>query len=195
MPSIWPAPEGIRKQLREIKQDHHAHLALASIWALCSDGAGVRDNRIIVTQTKKCTKTEKLSSGHDFKIVVMMESWSKLTDSQRHVALDEALCRCGVKYVPQSMEINGKKEIVKDDMGRTIYTEEMEYDQEGNPKWKINPPDADLFLTLLHRHGQYNEQAENVLRVANGQPPRRPLAAERADAAGEPDADEVEIPV
>jgi hypothetical protein len=183
MASIWEAPLEIEQLVKRIKQEHHKRLTQASVWVLVSDAPGIRDNRIIATQSKKATKTEKLTTGHDFKIIVMAETWSNLTDAQREVAIDEALCRCGVKYIPQTVEVNGKKEVVKDDLGRTIYTDQIAYDKEGNPKWKIEPPDAGLYFDLLKRHGSdYSEEAENVRRVLSGEPVKRPVAAERADA-------------
>lgn len=185
MAEIWQAPEEIRTQLKQIKDEHHTHLAAASIWTLCSDAPGIRDNQLIATQTKKCTKTEKLSSGHDFKVIVMMETWAKLTDEQRAVALDEALCRCGVRYVPETVEINGRREVLKDDLGRIIYTDEVDVDKLGNPKWKVNRPDAELYFALLKRHGEYNEPAENTTRALEGRPLKLPHAAERADVLDE----------
>jgi hypothetical protein len=181
MASIWEAPEEIRRMAEQIKLEHHPHLSQAGLWVLCSDGKAIRNNQLLVTQSKKSTKTEKLSTGRDFKIIVMMEAWSLLPDAARRIALDEALCRCGVKYVPQTVEVNGRKEVVKDELGRIIYTDQMEYDTEGVPRWRINPPDAALYYPLLVRHGQYAEEAENVTRALTGKPLKRPLVAERAD--------------
>ncbi len=182
MATIWEAPIEIRNRLNEAKNAEHPHLTQASLWVLCSDSKAIRDNRVIATQTRKCTKTEKLSSGHDFKVIIMMETWANLTDTQREIALDEALCRCGVRFLPETIEINGKKEILKDDLGRIIYTDEIAYDKEGIPKWKINHPDAGLFFPLLARHRQYSEDAENVVRALEGQPLKLPISAQRADA-------------
>jgi hypothetical protein len=181
MASIWEASVKIQQQVRAIADQHHSHLHQASLWVLCSDARAIRDNHIIATQTKKCTNTERLSSGHDFKIIIMMEIWAMLTDEQRDKALDEALCRCGVKRVPQTMEINGKKEVVKDDYGRIVYTDEIAYDKEDRPKWKINRPDAELYFGMIRRHADYNEEAENVQRAFAGQELKLPEAA--ADAA------------
>jgi hypothetical protein len=181
MASIWEAPDDVRRTAEAIKLEHHPHLANASLWVLCADGKAIRNNQLVVTQSKRCTKTEKLSSGHDFKIIVLMEAWSILPDVARKIALDEALCRCGVKYVPQTVEVNGRKEVVKDELGRTVYTDQIEYDAEGTPKWRINPADAGLYYPLLQRHGQYSEEAENVTRSLAGKPIKRPTIAERAD--------------
>ncbi|MEX2673027.1 MAG: putative metallopeptidase [Phycisphaeraceae bacterium] len=185
MAEIWQAPEEIRKQLQLIKDEYHTHLAPASMWVICSDGAAIRDNQLVATQTKKCTKSEKLSTGHDFKIVILMETWAKLTDDQRHLALDEALCRCGVRMVPETVEINGRREVLKDDLGRVIFTDEMDVDKLGNPKWKVNRPDAELYFKMLARKGTYNEQAENTVRALEGKPLKLPLAADRADVTDE----------
>jgi len=185
MASIWEAPQEIRRTAEQIKDEHHPHLATAGLWVLCSDGKAIRNNQLIVTQSKKCTKTEKLSTGRDFKIIVLTEAWSILPDAARKIALDEALCRCGVRYVPQTVEVNGRKEVVKDELGRTIYTDEIEYDKEGVPKWRIHPPDAGLYYAMLGRHGQYSEEAENAARALAGKPLKRPVIAERADAMQE----------
>lgn len=180
MASIWEANEDIKRKLREIKKEFHPHLSLASIWLLCSDGNAIRDNHVIATTTQKCTRTEKLSSSHDFKITIMMETWAHLTDKGREIALDEALCRCGVKYVPQKMEINGRKEVVKDELGRIVYTDEIEYDKENNPKWKVNRPDAGLYFDLLMRRGTYSEEADNAMRALSNKPLKGPVAAEES---------------
>jgi hypothetical protein len=185
MAHLWQAPQDIRKLLTQIQQEHHPHLADASVWALCSDGRAIRDNQLVATQTKKCTSTEKLSTSHDFKVIVMMETWAKLTDAQRAVALDEALCRCGVKRVPRTVEVNGKKETVKDDLGRVVFTDQIDYDRDNQPRWKINPPDAGLYFALLTRHQQYSEQAENVQRALKGKALKGPMAAEGADLIDE----------
>lgn len=189
MAAIWEAPADIANLVRRVKEKHHhPRLALASIWVLVSDSKAIRDNRFVPTQSRKCTRTEKLSSAHDFKIVVMAEAWEMLTNEQRFTAIDEALCRCGVRYIPQMLEINGKKEPVKDDLGRTIYTDEISYDKEGVPKWKINAPDAGLYFGLLGRHGEYCEEARNVVRALAGKPLIEAVAAPRADDIVDPDA-------
>lgn len=178
MSAMWEAPADVAALVRKVKQRYHEkRLALASMWVLISDGKPIRDNRLVVTITRKCTKEEKISSGHDFKIIVIAAAWEILTDDQRVQAVDEALCRCGVKYIPQMLEINGKKEPVKDDLGRVIFTDQIVYDNGGNPKWKINQPDASIYFDLVRRYGEYSEEARNVVRVLNGKPilePNRP---------------------
>lgn len=179
--SLWQAPEEIRKLVEEIRDDNHHPIGSASFWVLVSDGKGLRDNRIQITQSRKCTSSEKLATGHDFKIIVVAETWANLTDAQRRTALDEALCRCGVQYVPEMVEVNGKKIPLKDEQGRIIYTNEIAYDREGNPRWKINRPDAEVFFSMILRHKRYNEEIDNTLRILEGKPIKSPSAAERKD--------------
>jgi len=182
MASIWEAPQDIQQLVHRLKkQYHHPRLAQASLWMLISDAKGVVDNKIIATRTGKCTKHEKLSTGHDFKITILAETWANLTDAQREIAVDEALCRCGVKYIPQTIEVNGKKETLKDEWGRVIHTDQISHDDEGNPRWKLNKPDAELFFAMLGRHGEHGEEVENVTRALNRQPLKEPTAAARAD--------------
>jgi len=172
MASIWEAPKDMRELFERVRHDHHQpRLAQASIWVLVTDAPGVRGDQVITTTVHKCSAAEKLASGHDFRIVVRSETWANLADPQRLIAADEALCQCGVKYVPQTVEVNGKKEILKDEWGRVLYTDQISYDEQGVPRWKLNKPDAALFYVLLGRHGEYCEAAENVTRALD----RRPL--------------------
>lgn len=194
MSNLWEAPNEIKETVKGIKEQYHEHLSLARIWVLATDANHVRDNHIIVTKTAKCTRTEKLSTNNDFKITIYMEAWSHLTDTQRDVAIDEALCRCGVKYLPQTVEMNGKKQVVKDDLGRTIYTDDIAYEEDGTPKWKMIQPDATLFYDLISRHGgKYNEEAENSQRAFDGKELIRPMIADRADIIEE--AENMGVPV
>lgn len=181
MSTPWEAPSDIKQLVKEIRDNHHPEIAQASIWCLITDANGIHDNRVRSTITRKCTKTENLSTGHHFKIFVYAETWAKLTDAQRRIAIDEALCRCGVKYIPETIEVNGKRETLKDDLGRVIFTNEMAFDQDGTPKWKINKPDAEIYFAMLKRHVMYSEEVENTQRVLEGKPLKGPIAANRAD--------------
>jgi hypothetical protein len=172
MASIWEAPENIRETLLELKHEHHCHLGSASIWLLCSDRSPIKNNRLVVTTTSKCTPTERLATGHDFKIVILMDAWARLTDKQGTIALDQALCRCGVKWVPQTMEINGRREVLKDDLGRILYTDEIDHDSDGRPKYVINPPDAGIYFAMVHRYGNYTEELEDLQRIREAKPPK-----------------------
>lgn len=186
---IWEAPDEYKSLVNEIKEAHHQHLAQASIWVLVSDAKSIVDNRLVPTDTRRCTSTEKLKTNHDFKIIIRAGAWNVLTDNQRRVAIDEALCRCGVKYEPETIEINGKKEIVTDEIGRVIYTNTIAVDKYGEPKWKINHLDAGIYFALLQRHKVYSDEVENVQRALIGQPLKVPVAATQQVIGNEVDDD------
>ncbi len=177
--SVWDAANDIVDMVKNIKLVSHPHLVNANIWVLMSDSKGIRDNKIIYTKVSKTTKTEKYKTNNDFKIIIIGDSWTSATEVQRKIALDEALCHCGVKRVAMTMEVNGKKEVVKDDIGRTIYTEEIDTDSEGNPRWKTNSFDASLYYAMLQRHSNYSEEVSNVLAAANGRPLLLPNATQQ----------------
>lgn len=186
MSNVWNATAQICDLGRKVKEQfHHPRLALASIWWLLCDSKPIQSDRFVAVKIQRCNKAEKLETGHDFKVMVIAEAWEMLTNDQREQALDEAMCRCGVKYIPQMIEISGRKEPIKDDLGRIVYTDQIAYDNEGNPKWKIEQPDAGLFYAMLLRRGQYSEEAHNVLLALNGKPLLQPIAAVRADAVDE----------
>jgi len=177
MVSVWEAPRAIQDTVKRLRKAHHPHLEQASIWVLCSDRSPLRRNKFVPTVTTLCTKTEKLSSGHDFKITISMDGWQRLTDPQREIALDDALHRCGVKREPETIEINGKAVVIKDDLGRIIYTDEIAYDKEGRPRWQIMPPDGEVFFGMLRRYKGYNDEAENTIRTIEGKPLVQQVAA------------------
>lgn len=180
--TIWEAPEEIRQLVGEIKEAYHPHLILAKIWVLINDASPIVENQLVPMVTSRCTKTEKLKSGNDFKIIVVAEAWGLLTTQQKRVAIDEALCHCGVQYVPLTQKINKKDEVIKDEIGRIIYTDVIATDGEGLPKWKMNRPDASIYFGLIQRHEVYSEALENVQNALEKKPIKKIMAAIQPDA-------------
>lgn len=198
MPSqIWEATDEYKQLVNDLKNAYHEHLALASIWVLITDQKHIVDNRLVITDTKRCTKTEKLKTGHDFKITIRAESWPVLTEAQRKIAIDEALCRCGVRFMPETMNINNKDIPIRDDIGRVIYTTTIATDDQGNPKWKMNQLDAGAYFGLLQRYNVYSEEVGNILNVLSGKPIKKPIAAvqqQDGDDITEPDTSGPDAP-
>lgn len=178
--NIWEAPQEIKEMIAEIKAKFHLHLAQASIWALCSDANHIIDNQLVATATRRCTRTEHMKTKHHFKIEIIANGWHHLTDNQRRIAIDEALCRCGVRYLPSMQTVNKKAVVIKDDLGRTVYTDTIATDGEGIPKWKINKLDAGVYFALLQRHSHYSEGVENIINALEGKPLKRPIITEQA---------------
>jgi hypothetical protein len=175
---IWEPGEDIKKIVKDLKDANYPDLNQASIWVLVNDANPLVDNRLTPVEARICTTTEKFKSGHDFKIVIRARAWEKLTDDQRKIALDEALSRCGVRYKPQTVTVNGKEEPIKDDLGRILYSSEIMTDDSGTPKWKMNRPDVSAFFALIKRYGSHSVDIENFVRVLNGQDPVEPSIPE-----------------
>lgn len=193
--AIWEAPQDIRDLVAEVKEAHHKHLAQAKVWVLVNDANPIVDNQLIATGSSRCTSTEKLRTDNDFKIIVIAEGWHALTNGQRRLAIDEALCRCGVHYVPLTQKVNKKDEVIKDEIGRIVYTDKIATDGEGNPKWKINRPDASLYFQLLQRHAIYSDAVENVQNALANKPLKQPIAATQPDVDASDDHEsESDIP-
>lgn len=182
MATIWDEHlESIQGLLKKVKDQHHPHLELASIWLLATNSNPIVDNKIVYTRVSRCTKTEKLKTNHDFKIIVSADVYLLLTDDQQEIVIDEALCRCGVKYMPQTIQTgNGKEEVVKDQLGRIIYTTEIALDSEGMPRWKLNKPDAETFFALLQRRGLYSQEIQNIDNALTGKPIVKPFVVDQA---------------
>lgn len=169
MANIWNAMNEITRIIESRKARFHEHLRDTTIWALCTDAKHVTGNRLNKIKVAKTTNTERLNVNSAFKFTIFMGWWTEATDDQRLVAIDEALARCGVKYEPQKVVINGKEQTAKDNWGRTLYTKAIAYDEDGNPKWRVNKPDAEVFFELVQRHGAYTPEVANVQRALNGE--------------------------
>lgn len=176
MPSIWEATHDIKKSLLAIRDQHHPHLIAASFWLLVTDAGHLSGNRVRYWRSAVTSKEERLATQMDFKVTLYAGSWSEATDRQREIILDEALSGCGVKYVPQTVEVNGRKEVVKDDLGRIVYTDQIDYDLEGRPKWCRMAHDAAIFFGMVRRHGDYCDELENLQRARDGKPLKGPAA-------------------
>jgi len=76
-----------------------------------------------------------------------------LSDYQKEALVDLRVCCCQVEYEPEVQEENGKKKPVKDKWGRTVYTNVIKLDDEGNPKWKAAPLDLHVIQDNIARYG------------------------------------------
>jgi hypothetical protein len=146
----WKAPSEIVELLNQIKDKHHPRLQGASI------GIAMDDSKLNLGKVTKFSPLARLWQGqqHDFCLSVPMNLWhSVLKGDQRAAYLDLQLARCGVEYLPEEVEENGKKKPVKDEFGRVQYTQQIKVDDEGNPKWKVVPLDLEVFSENVRRYG------------------------------------------
>lgn len=152
----WKAPSEIVELLNQIKDKHHPRLQNASIGIAMDDSKPFLRNKLNLGKVTKFSPLARLWQGqqHDFCLSIPMDLWhSVLKGNQREAYLDLQLSRCGVEYLPEEIEENGKKKPIKDEWGRVQYTQEVKVDDEGNPKWKVVPLDLEVFADNVRRYG------------------------------------------
>ena len=152
----WKAPSEVVELLAQIKDKHHARLVNARIAISFDDSKPFLRNKLNLGKVTKFSPLARLwqKEQHDFCLSIPMELWhSVLKGDQRDAYLDLQLSRCGVEYLPEEVEVNGKKKPVKDEFGRVQYTQEIKVDDEGNPKWKVVPLDLEVFAENVRRYG------------------------------------------
>lgn len=152
----WKAPTEVVQLLNQIKDKHHPRLAQASIGIAIDDSKPFLHNKLNLGKVTKFSPLAKLWQGqqHDFCLSIPMELWhTVLKGSQREAYLDLQLSRCGVEYLPEEIEENGKKKTIKDEFGRVKYTQQLKVDDEGNPKWKVVALDLEVFADNVRRYG------------------------------------------
>lgn len=156
----WKAPQEIVALVQELKERHHPHLAAAHVAVCIEDTKPFINNKLNLGKVSKFSPLAKLWQGspHDFCLSIPSDLWhSVLKGSQRDAYLDLQLTRCGVEYIPDMVEENGKKKPIKDEWGRVQYTDQVKVDDDGNPKWKVFPLDLEVFTSNVRRYGLWHD--------------------------------------
>lgn len=129
-------------------------------------------------KSKPTTANDCYPDGLDFIIYINAMSWSDLTPNQQLAKMDEWLCAAGAKFVPEHVELPSKKAgaeakkgpVVKDDKGRVVYTDEIQYDESGRPVFRTVKPDLVVYMAAVRRHGIDSfpqDQADVIREVMN----------------------------
>jgi len=150
---FWLAGTEIKMMIEKMKQENHPHLAEARIAALLTDKRKISGNKIVLGTAKKVSAEDKVLSDFDFKIILSGEDWAQLTEKEKFALIDHELSHLDVARVPQTETVGGRKKPVKDEFGRTIYTDEIKYDDDGKPKWKLRSHDFENFFHIAERYG------------------------------------------
>ena len=157
MAIVWKAPQNIEDLFYSVRDQHHLpRLAEAQFAIALSESKPFANNRFQWGKVSKFNDFNKLwqTPKFDFSIIVCSEVWHTLLSApQREALVDLHLTRCSVDYEPEVIEENGKKIVVKDDWGRIKYTNELKYDDEGKPKWRVLPLDLDTIARNVIRYG------------------------------------------
>ena len=170
----WKVPADVNNLAQAVKAKHHPHLETASIGVVFDDSKPFKNDQLNWGKTQKFSDLNKLFQiphSYDFCIVLSSDVWHDVLDaSQKEALLDLHLSRCAVEYVPETVTVNGKKNVIKDDYGRVKYTKEMKFDDSGNPKWKVNSLSISVFSQNVRRYGlwceEFTELSEAVQKVS-----------------------------
>lgn len=158
----WKASQDVLDLVGSVyEKNHSTRIPDAAIGVCFDDSKPFVQNKLNLGKVTKFSPLAKLWQGTklDFCMSISMELWhSVLTTEQREAYIDLQLSRCGVEYLPEEIEENGKKKAIKDEFGRVQYTTNIKTDDEGNPKWKILPLDLEIFSGNVRRYGLWYDE-------------------------------------
>jgi len=160
MPIITKAPPPIIDLLNEVKE-HHSQLETANIAVCMADSKPFTKGKLNLGKVLKFSDFNKIWQGikYDFCITLCVDVWYQiLNDVQREALLDLHLTRCTVEYEPLTQEINGKSKVVKDDWGRVQYSDQVKYDDNGDPKWTVQPLDLVVFAENARKYNLWMKE-------------------------------------
>lgn len=154
---VWRAGNEVTDLVQAVKEKFHLpRLENARIAVSLNDGKPFKDGRFNWGTVQKFSPADRVwhVEQYDFHISLPADAWhSILVGKQREAWLDLRLACCQVEYVPVMVTENGKTRPVKDEWGRTEYTDEIKCDDDGNPKWKVIKLDLHVFQDNIMRYG------------------------------------------
>lgn len=175
MGNCWQAQKGhkVLDLMNELKAKYHSpELDEANIAVVFDDAEKLKyvnpdmglvdygSLKQVSPKAKPTTQNETYPDGLDFIIYINALAWSDLTPNQQRAKMDEWLASAGVKYVPERAELKAKPgqeakpgPIIKDEKGRTVYTDEIQRDDQGRPIFKTIKPDIIIYMDALRRNG------------------------------------------
>ena len=167
MPNHVKASPEVRQLLKTLQESFHPHIDQAKIALEFVDSKAYIKDRLNLGKVFKFSKANKLwmpnEAKYDFCISICADVWfSLLNEKQRRAILDLHLTCCQVEYEPNSVVENGKKIVVKDEFGRTEYTDKFKCDDEGCPVWKKAPLDAIAFASNVKRFGVWYDDLMEI---------------------------------
>lgn len=161
MSETWKASDNIQEWCRSVVEKHHPSLADARIVVAFTDSKPFVRNRFNFGKVTKFSAFNQLfqRTKYDYCLVICADVWqSILKAEQREPLLDLLLTCCSPEYEPETVVENGKKKVVKDEWGRVKYTNEIKYDEDGNPKWLVLPLDIVTFVENISRYGVWCDE-------------------------------------
>jgi hypothetical protein len=166
---ITKAPFEIVELVAKVKEEnHHPRLEQASVAACLADSKPFRQNNFNWGTVCKFSDFNKIwqKEKYDFCIKLCVDVWYQiLSEEQREALVDLHLTCCDVEYEPETTDVNGKKQIIKDEWGRIQYSDTIKTDDAGQPKWRIKPLGLTVFAANVRR---YNLWMKDVIDGLDG---------------------------
>lgn len=157
---FWKASREVLDVLNEVKNKHHKILEEARFAVVFDESKPFTKNRFNWGKTSKFKPLDKLFHNEQFDFMVRLsgDAWaSVLSGKQREAWLDLHLTRCRPEMVPFTELVGKRKMPVKDEWGRTQFTDEVKRDDNGNVKWIIYPLDLYTFTDNVGRYGLWSQ--------------------------------------
>lgn len=165
MAIFWPVSADVSFLINQVQKKYHQHLEQALIASSFVDSKPFIKNKFNWGKVLKFSAVIKTwqDKKYDFGFILCSDAWhGLLNENQREAYVDLLLCRCQVEYEPATIVENKKKIVVKDEWGRVEFTNEMKYDDDGRPKWKVLPLDWEVLCENVKHYGLWCEALINL---------------------------------
>jgi hypothetical protein len=156
--STWKAPDEVAALLSKVQSTNHSpRLENARIAITFDESKVFVKNKLNLGKVTKFSPIARLYQREkfDFCLTISSDLWANVLkeERQREALIDLHLTRLDMEYVQETVVEDGKKKKVTDEWGRSVFSKEPKYDKEGNPKWKIDPLDLEVFARNVSRYG------------------------------------------
>lgn len=140
MPKIYAMAESVEAVAKQLIPTFHPELASARILYVFVDKASMKNGRPILGKAKKVSGPLEFLLEADFMLEVALDQWNEMTPNQKRALTDHLLERCT--------------------------GEEDEEDAGADMKWSLREPDVTEFMSILQRHGAWNDALSGFVSVA-----------------------------
>jgi hypothetical protein len=138
MPKVYALAESVQAVAQTIIPIYHPELATARIIYVFVEKASMKNGRPVLGKSKKVTGSLEFLLEADFMIEIALDQWNELTPKQRQALTDHLLERC-----------TGE-----------------EKEEDASMVWNIREPDVNEFMSILQRHGAWNDALSGFVSVA-----------------------------
>ena len=166
MADSWPAAQDIVDLMEEVKAKYHSpRVDGMSIAVAMEDSKPWNNNRLNLGGIAKFPPKYRIwcKDEYDFALTICGDVWQDILKPDQKLAyVDLQLTRLEPVYEPETVMEGKKKVVVKDDLGRVVYTEEVKLDKNGAPKWQVLPLDPVVFSRNARRFGLWYPDLEDL---------------------------------